>query len=229
MKLPAIFTFIFLMLVYCFSALAQDDGRNVKMPAPQGLTFDFLPLNELDGYKFYGKGRLQGLKLGVSTREDVDKIFGVCKMSSGVKGVCDYDENWRVIFQFFERKFPIKVASRIKDGKARYVTVVPRPDYVGKVQSITFLPTRRISFSETTFPPSFHMNKDSDQWNGPDYKIRIISYKYYRDRYGLIYKIFDKILVDSTGNEDYRKQGELETIYYSVPIELDDQIYVEQN
>ncbi|HMS41797.1 MAG TPA: hypothetical protein PKE69_16315, partial [Pyrinomonadaceae bacterium] len=52
--------------------------------------------NELEGYKFFDKGKLKGLKLTVSTKEDVIKIFG-----SDCESGCDYDEIWKIDFSYF--------------------------------------------------------------------------------------------------------------------------------
>lgn len=51
--------------------------------------------NELKGYEFFGKGKLIKIKLGVSTKKDVKKIFG-----KDCEKYCDYDKNFKIKFEY---------------------------------------------------------------------------------------------------------------------------------
>lgn len=50
--------------------------------------------NELKGYEFFGKGKLNGLKLGSSKKSDVEKIFG-----QSCEKQCDYNDDFNMIVQ----------------------------------------------------------------------------------------------------------------------------------
>ena len=52
---------------------------------------DYKYSNELKGFELFRNGKWKSLKPLISTKEDVEKIFG----KSCLDG-CDYDENWRV-------------------------------------------------------------------------------------------------------------------------------------
>jgi len=75
MKLEKIFIVFTFLLAFAVFVSAQGS------PYP----------NELKGYEFFGKGKLKNIKLGVSSKKDVKKIFGKD---------CDYDENFKVKFEY---------------------------------------------------------------------------------------------------------------------------------
>jgi len=52
--------------------------------------------NELKAFRFFNQGKLKGLQLTVSTRENVKKNFG-----SDCETSCDYDDNWKIDFSYF--------------------------------------------------------------------------------------------------------------------------------
>jgi hypothetical protein len=60
----------------------------------QGIQF----ANEIKGYEFYGQGKLKGLALKTSTRDDVKLAFGSdCDWT-----YCDYNDKWEVMFVYLE-------------------------------------------------------------------------------------------------------------------------------
>ena len=77
------FTKIFLLLILIPAFSAAGFGQSGQS------------LIELKGFEFYNEGKLKSLKIGVSTKADVVKIFGEkCAIT------CDYDEKWVIEFDY---------------------------------------------------------------------------------------------------------------------------------
>jgi hypothetical protein len=53
--------------------------------------------NEMKGFEFFGKGKLKLIRLGISTKNDLDKIFGKTNDS-----FYEYDQNWIMSFSLIE-------------------------------------------------------------------------------------------------------------------------------
>ena len=179
--------------------------------------------NELKGFRFFDKGRLRGLKLTVSTKDDVKRNFGADCAST-----CDYDENWQVNFTFFGN---ISKESTVDNKKIRYV---PKEEYVKTLYSITLTPKRRISFSQIIFGSKFNRSDGFAIGDGFDTDGRLtsavgIQYKTYQDRYGLIYTIFQKVgYTVGEVEKDDRREGDLTSIEYTIPDQLEAAMFAEQ-
>lgn len=178
--------------------------------------------NELEGYKFFDKGKLNGLKLTVSTKEDVKKNFG-----SDCDSGCDYDDNWKINFNYFG------LISKEITVDNRRIKYVPREEFIGKIDSISFIPQRQISFIEFVFPSKFSQSHSFSVGHNYDTDGRMstavgTSYKTYIDRYGLRYEIFeDGYTVGEAEKRNWRK-GDLVLIEYSIPDKIEETMFIEE-
>ncbi len=102
--------------------------------------------NELKGYEFFGKGKLAGLKPGVSTKEDVKKIFG-----KKCEKVCDYDSDWTVNFSFYENNWTKEDTNEKGERLVYYL----EPKYLEKLRKIEISPKKQLSFTNISFPNTF--------------------------------------------------------------------------
>lgn len=161
----------------------------------QGIQFP----NELKGYELFGKEKLKDLKLGISTKEDVKKVFG-----ESCENFCKYNRDWNVSFNYFEFE------SIEKDG----IKFVPKQEFYGKLYSITLIPRNRIPFQRVRFPKLF----DRLHGGGSGYAdngYSSSSEKIYQDTHGLIYKICEESVPIPC------KKGDLVTIMYSIPEKIE--------
>ncbi|MGI8466924.1 MAG: hypothetical protein ACR2N3_00540 [Pyrinomonadaceae bacterium] len=183
MKLAKIFIVFTFLLAFAVCISAQDN----QFP------------NELKGYEFFGKGKLKELKLGISTKEDVERVFG-----ESCKKPCKYNRDWNIFFKYFD------FASIEKNG----VKFVPKQEFYGKLYSITLTPKNRIPFQKIQFPKLFA----SGHGSGSGYSDKGYSSKEekdYRDVNGLIYTICEKSFSIPC------KKGDLTAIIYSIPEKLE--------
>ena len=179
-------------------------------------------LNELQGYKFFDKDKLKGLKVTVSTKEDVKRSFG-----SDCESGCDYNNDWSVNFSYFGT---MTKETTINDKKTKYV---PKEEYVGKVYSIRLIPKKHISFSQVAFSNKFNQGYGfavGDNFNSEGFKGAVgTSYHNYEDRYGLKYTVFEKTsyVVGEAKKSEYSK-GNLTEIEYLIPNQIEETLFVEQ-
>src|SRR5512140_1778331 len=99
--------------------------------------------NELDGYKFFGSGRLKGLHLLTSTRDDVKRVFGADCESS-----CDYDANWTVSFEYFDEVWTREESNNRGDRSVYKLD----GRYLGKLRQIDLKPKKSVFFDNITLP-----------------------------------------------------------------------------
>ena len=125
-KLIIVLTFL-LMLALASAAQAQNN------PYP----------NELQGFEFFGKGKLKGLKLGVSTKETVKSIFG-----EECEYFCDYDKDWTVTFSYYD----IDLMKEEADENGKKTVYYIDSKYLYKLRSIELRPKKQISLAEVCFP-----------------------------------------------------------------------------
>jgi hypothetical protein len=164
--------------------------------------------NELNGYQFFGKGKLAGLKPGVSTKEDVKKIFG-----KNCEKICDYDTNWTVNFSFYENNWT-KEDTDEKGVKSVYYL---EPKYLGKLRKIEITPKKQQSFASVSFPNTFQKLSRSQITRNRSGKGRMITYEIYQDAYGLIYELYSRTDYDEikTKNDRLYNKGDLFSIQYN--------------
>lgn len=108
-------------------------GQNISFP------------DELKSYKFYGTGKLANIKILAADETDIIKSFG----KNCEKG-CDYDENWTISFNFFQKG---EYISEEADGRERRFYVPKK--YIGKLSEIHFLPRKHISSEGIVFSNLF--------------------------------------------------------------------------
>ncbi len=190
-KISIVFTFL-LAFAVCVSAQSN--------PYP----------NELKGYRFFGKGKLKELKPGVSTKQDVIKIFG-----ENCEDVCDYNQNWIINFTYFDNV--------TKGGWGREKTYIPISKYLGKLYSISLRPKLKISFKKAVFPSHFKFSTGGSREDG----VTIYNLAY-TDKYGLEYLIFDEIKLTKYKNTFKWKRGDLLSIEYQIPVRLEKKMFIEQ-
>lgn len=164
--------------------------------------------NELPGYKFFGNGKLKGIELLVSSRSDIERIFG------GNCDPCAYDADWRVSFEYFDDIWT-RESSNNKGDKVSYRL---DPKYLGKVRTIVLRPVRPISFANVAFPAVFTRIIINSTTDGRSGKSRMTVNDAFQDGTGLTYEIFDRTNYDdikSPGTPVFEK-GELVLIRYNL-------------
>gem|GEM_PF-2781995 len=160
-------------------------------PTIRGLRIGETSPNELRGFEFFAKGKLAGLKLGSSTREDVRKVFG-----DSCESPCDYDENWSIWVGYFDTEAVMTETTTDEGGAEVKYGYFPKPEHIGKLQFIHLTPKNRISLGKQRFSAVFGQNESysiGDAWdeNGFGGAVHTTS-KTYTDGYGLEYRVFDK-------------------------------------
>lgn len=178
--------------------------------------------NELQGYSFFGKGKLKGLEVTVSTREDVKKNFG-----SDCESGCDYNNDWSVDFSYFGT---MTKEITVDEKKIEYV---PKEEYIGKVYSIRLIPKKPVSFSQITFSNKFNHGNGFSVGDGFDSKGNFTgaagtSYDSYEDRYGLEYTIFQSGYTIGTAEKTKHSKGNLIEIKYSILNHFEETMFIEQ-
>ncbi len=178
--------------------------------------------NELEGYKLFDKGKLKGLKLTVSTREDVKKNFG-----SDCENSCEYNDKWKIDFSYFGS---ITKETTIDNKRIKYV---PKEELIGKIASIRLIPKQQLSFSRVSFPSKFSQLYGFAVGDDFDSEGRLTSavgtsYKTYLDRYGLKYEVYESGYTVGNAEKDNRRKGSLIMIEYSIPEMIEETMFVEQ-
>lgn len=190
-KLITILTFL-LTLVLASPAQAQNE------PYP----------NELNGFEFFGNGKLKGLKPGVSTKETVKNIFG-----EKCEYFCDYSEDWTVTFSFYE----IDQTKEEINEKGEKTLYYIDSKYLWKLRSIELRPKKQISLAEVSFPSGFEKTiKRRQLTNVEKGRGRLINYEVYQDSFGLIYEIYAKP-VNEVNNEKGYNKGDVASVLYIIP------------
>jgi hypothetical protein len=175
--------YVFLFLLSGAAFFVQVQAQDVKFP------------NEIKGFELYGRGKLSDIQIGISSSEDVKRIWG--KECEG--GGCDYDENWKIEFYYFYENWPLyKITGDIQQK------FIPSLELVDKVMAITLRPRTEISFKNVVFPSKFEMSSEVAIHSGFDILI-------YSDPYGLYYTMAN----DDADSGIHR--GNLFYITYRIP------------
>lgn len=172
--------------------------------------------NELKDYKFFDTGKLKGLKLTISTKEEVKNSLGENCESS-----CDYNSEWKVRFSYFGS---FSYERTVDNKKTKFVA---KDELVDKLYSITLIPKSTILFNNVVFPSPF--KKDNVYTAAHDGKGggTNSSTDIYKDRYGLEYNILEKISLTTIKDLKWLK-GELRSIEYTIPKKLEETMFVEE-
>jgi hypothetical protein len=98
--------------------------------------------NEVEGLQFTKQEKFKNLELLVSTRDNVIAAFG----EKCVNG-CDYDDDWKIDFAYVNEGWSI--TDMVNGSKTVFK---PRPEFVGKLASITFRPKRAVMMPRASGP-----------------------------------------------------------------------------
>jgi hypothetical protein len=198
-------------------------------PTIRGLRIGETSPNELPEFKFFAKGKLAGLKLGSSTKEDVRKILG-----DSCEGQCDYDENWSIWAGYFDADAVITETTTDDKGAEVKYEYFPKPEYAGTLQVIRLAPKKRMFFGKQRFPAVFGQNESysvGDAWDENGFGGAVhTTLKTYTDGYGLKYSVFDEetfnnLKVRPKKAEPDTRPGDLIQIEYAIPRTLRDILY----
>lgn len=195
-----------------FNDLLKTGPKRIK-----NLELGFSTPNELENYKFFKEGKLKRLKLGISTKDGVKEIFG-----KDCEDICEYDKDWRIVFTYF------KNISREVTENGIKKKLVADPQSANKIYSVKLVPENRISFSQVKFPDEFY--KGQTVAFGHDFSGHAsgISIDVYVDSYGLQYNIFDKENYTTFEEKDKRQHGDLMSVEYTIPNNLEEKFFIEQ-
>lgn len=193
-----------LALIFIFSS--QIHAQNNPYP------------NELKGFELYGRGKIAGLNLAVSSKEDVAKIFG-----DDCREKCLFDEKWSIKFDYFGN------FKRWTGGPLNMSEVVPKPAYVDKIYSITFIPNHQTPINVMDIPFDF---LPGGAGASTSHSETVSFYFKYTDKYGLTYSVFDRTVLKSdmekTVEIDRPKKGDLMEIRYKLPDKEEKQMWAEK-
>lgn len=152
--------------------------------------------NEVRGFELFQNGSWKTLVPYVSTKEDVEKVFG-----QSCEKACDYDGNWRLVVMYVG---PVWGYSQKYQKGVQCV----EEKMFGKYSSLIFYPKRRITRDKFRFGKQFDKGMGGDSHGVPS-----VSH-YYADSLGLIYQFS----AENTYDKRYRK-GDLVSIQYTSSVE----------
>ncbi|HSK70731.1 MAG TPA: hypothetical protein VK892_03480 [Pyrinomonadaceae bacterium] len=176
--------------------------------------------NELQGFEFFGKGKLKGLKLGVSTKETVKRVFG-----EGCEYFCDYDADWTVTFSYYE----IDSMKEDSDENGKKTVYYIDSKYLYKLRSIELRPKKQISLVDYSFSNAFEKQLKRQQLTHTEKgRGRMITYELFQDSFGLTYQLFGKTGSDAPNNEKAHNKGDLSSVLYFIPKEEEKKMFTLQ-
>lgn len=193
-------------------------------PLIPGLQLGQISPNEISGYEFFGKGKLRDISIGISTRDDMTKMFG-----GDCQNTCQYDENWSLQAEYISKGLAWTTISG--EDKTEYFA---KDEFVGKLGSLSLRPTGIVSFNSMAFPDRVFARGISmsigDAWGADGFEGAVhTSYYIYNDGYGLRYVIYGEETFNNLKNkpdkENKFSKGELVEIKYAIPASLKNDIY----
>ena len=196
---------IFIAFTFLLAFAFQISAQSVQFP------------NELEGYKFFGNGKLKDLKLNASSKDDVKKIFG-----ANCERKCDYDENWLISFEYFDDIW-IKES---RNNAGEKLTYKLDSKYLGKLRSIEIRPKNRLSFANISFPETFQKLLLTSTSTFRSDEKRLTGDEAFQDSNGLTYEILNETIKYSR-KKTYNK-GDLILIRYDIPKELKESLFILQ-
>ena len=161
--------------------------------------------NELKGLEFYGRGKLEKIKLGVTRSEDWEKVFG----SEDDEDI-SLNENWNVSpFIFVDEG---SYETTVIDGIERKYALFP--NFVRTLWEINISPKKRLSFKGYKFPAAFEKGFGGSSHNKCSFDV-------YSDKDGLTYT-----LISADFKEKGCKPGDLVNISYEIPERFNSILYL---
>ncbi len=201
-------------------------------PNLRGLKMGESSPNEIRGYEFFRKGKLNPIRIGISTKDDVRRIF-----NDACETECDYDENWQLWADYYEDGIAFtQTTGDSKDAEVK-TEFFPRPEFIGKLQTLRLTPRKPISFLRVIFPKTFAKNERysiGDDWDENGFAGAVHSTtNTYTDGYGLEYSVYDKETFNNRRSKEREQKnavhsGDLIGIEYRMPDSLNDVIYIGQ-
>jgi hypothetical protein len=175
--------------------------------------------NELEGYKFFTNGKLKGLQLLASNREEVKRLLG-----SDCEKQCDYDANWTIEFQFFDEIWTREESNSRGDRRVYKLD----PKYLGKLRQIDLKPKQAVSFASISYPAAFSKTivTAAPDRNDPRSGARSTVYDSFGDATGLSYQLFGPANPPGMPGSHMYKPGELVMIRYTIPKEREKSLFV---
>jgi hypothetical protein len=221
MTIPRVLIVAAFLCCLFFPAPAQIIRQcNTRASVPQNPDTPFP--NELEGLKFYGKGKLSSITFGVSGIDDVRGILGAPLQSRSGTDVFDYDADWLIVFGYFYAGFSTTSTYTSENGVGVTKKYVLNPEYIGKINYIILRPKKSFPFSRTS-------NSDDSL---KEYRQKNDKFYRYADRDGLTYKVYDGDagrLIYGLGKTDVTiSRADLMEIEYIYSCFKNKDIYVEQ-
>ena len=152
---------------------------------------DYKYPNELKGFELFRNGKWKSLKPLISTKEDVEKIFGMDCFNG-----CDYDENWRVEIMYISQCWTYAGTEKLTPTVAE--------EMIGKYSNLNFYPKKRIKRWQLKFGKQFE-----SRGGGGASDASPSIYDIYSDSLGLNYEIS----AENTEDGKYHK-GDLISVIY---------------
>src|SRR6185369_11625392 len=176
-----------------------DQGADVK----QG---DVNPFpNELEGFRFFGEGKLGALRLGVSTREDIGKIFGAPIKVNANQETYNYDPDWLIRFGYFDSPNPSTFCSSVKQDRVeKSYTILP--EYFKTIAFVQLIPKKKVPFNEKKASLD-KFGGTGSYWSRKDPEKLTAESKFYQDLNGLLYVVDFK---------DSHSEGNFKSIEYHI-------------
>jgi hypothetical protein len=174
--------------------------------------------NEVEGFKFFSEGKLSPLRLGVSTREDVEKIFGKPIKIENNEETYDFDADWSLIISYFDQKYSTKYISSLsfRDNKSIEETWVPVPEYIGKMLQVVLFYKKKIPFNQVPNPDIFRKYSYGDRFYSTAYM----------DNYGLMYTVSDWVNDKKDESQNRPSKGDLISIKYNIECPFQRKFYI---
>jgi|GEM_PF-3520145 len=197
----------FLIIIFSFSVIFVKTSQAQE---------SFYP-NELEGYRFFSMEKIKELRLAISSRDDVVRIFG-----EECETICEYSDDWRIIFTYFDH------ISKGSEENGVKITLVPDAKYRQRLYEIRFVPKKRISFEKAAFPEPF--SKSMTVGFGHDFSGKASSafFDIYSDSNGLRYMIFKAEGYTTFDKKDERLTGDLVSIEYFIPKIQQEKMFVKE-
>jgi len=177
--------------------------------------------DELEGYRFFASGKLKGLQLLASTRENVKSVFGEACAER-----CDYDQDWEIEFEYFDAIW-VRESSNNKGARVSYSL---DPKYLGTLRTVILRPKRSVPFTQVSFPNAFERLIVTSTTDTAGNKSRMTVHNAFQDRYGLTYEIYDTTNYDDIKAKQAKHydRGELVLIRYNVPKDREKRLFIPQ-
>jgi hypothetical protein len=157
--------------------------------------------NELEGYEFFGKGKLNELKLGSSKKADVEKTFG-----HSCEETCDYNDEFSMVVHYVSELNHCLRTKNYPDRK-----MCPRTDIVGTIFGISLSPKRYRGFQH---PSPLIFTVRGGGMPIPDERGIVTSFTSFDDSFSLGYST---VSVQNVGSHDPEEiKVKLLSNYYTV-------------